>query len=73
MKYFFMRTSAISLLFAMSTAKTRFRILEQLLWMAETIVSRTAGARGSIRTECVMKLNGLFDTSRWSHLSLTSR
>ena len=30
--------------------------------MAETIDSRIADANGNIRTECVRKMNGLFET-----------
>lgn len=62
MEYFFIRTNAINLLLAINTAKTRFLILEQFCWMAATIDSRIADANGSIRTECVRKINGLFET-----------
>lgn len=64
MEYFFMRTNAINLLLAIRTAKTRFLIFEQFCWMAATIDSRTADANGSIRTECVRKMNGLFETEK---------
>lgn len=62
MEYFFIRTNAINLLFAIKTAKTRFFIFEQFCCMAETIDSRIADANGNILTECVKKMNGLFET-----------
>lgn len=62
MKYFFIRTNAISLLLAMSTANTKFFIFEQFVCMALVIDSRTAAFNGNIRTECVRNMNGLFET-----------
>lgn len=62
MKYFFIRTNAISLLLAIRTANTKFFIFEQLLWMALVIDSRTAAFNGNIRTECVRKMNVLLET-----------
>lgn len=64
MKYFFIRTNAINLLLAMSTANTKFFIFEQFVCMALIIDSRTAAFNGSIRTECVKNMNGLFETAR---------
>lgn len=62
-KYFFILTSAISLLLAMSTANTKFLIFEQFCWMAAMMDSRMADASGKIRTECVKNMNGLFETA----------
>lgn len=62
MKYFFMRTRAINLLLAISTANTKFLIFEQLLWIALVMVSRIVDVNGNIRTECVKKIKGLLET-----------
>lgn len=43
-------------------ANTRSFILAQFDCIAAVIVSRTPGLNGSIRTECVNKINGLFET-----------
>lgn len=64
MQYFFMRTNAINLLLAIRTANTKFFIFEQFVCMAEMIESRIPGLIGKILTECVRKMNGLFETEK---------
>lgn len=61
-EYFFMRTSDINLLFAMSTANTKSFIFEQLLCMALTMLERTVVGNGITRMEFVRKVNTLLVT-----------
>lgn len=68
MKYFFIRTKAMRWLFIIRTAKTKFLIFEQLLCITLVIFSRTDGFSGRIRTECVMKIKGSFETERILHI-----
>lgn len=64
MKYFFILTNAINLLFAIRTANTKFLTFEQFVWIALIIDSRMAGFNGNIRTECVKNTNELFETEK---------
>lgn len=66
-----MRTSAISLLLAISTANTRFLILAQLLWIVLVMLSRIGALNGRMRTECVRKIKVLLDTIYENEIMLT--